>query len=402
MAEALADLWGVETTVVELMPQLLPGILEPSVANIVKKHMEEHGVTVYTGESVTKIELTNGGYRVFTSNRTLDTDLVITAVGVEPNGELARKAGLLVTPRGGIVVNRRMQTSDPSIYAGGDCVEIPHLVTGKLVHFPQGSLANRQGRVIGTNIAGGYATFDGTVGSFAVKIFELGVASAGISFDRAKAEGFDPVCAYVVQPDRAHFYPTQELMYMALIADRKTRRIIGVQGVGKNGDAVVGRINVVASLITAKATLETLSNMELAYTPPFSSAMDILNAAANVAENIIEGLNVIIDPEEFCSSCLGASTESNVCILDVRSPANAQPYLERFGERWVNIPQEELIYRLGDVPPDKELVLVCNSGARSYEVLRLLKAKLGKEARNLQGGVALLKMGGMLDLGEED
>lgn len=402
MAEALSDLWGIETTVVELMPQLLPGILEPSIASILKKHMEEHGVTVYTGESVTKIEKTNGGYRIFTPDRTLEADLVITAVGVEPNGELARKAGLLVTPRGGIVVNRRLQTSDPSIYAGGDCIEIPHLVTGKLVHFPQGSLANRQGRVIGTNIAGGHATFEGTVGSFAVKVFEMGVASAGITFERAKSEGFDPVCAYVVQPDRAHFYPTQELMYMALIADRKTRRILGVQAVGKNGDAVVGRINVVASLIASRATLETLSNMEIAYTPPFGSAMDILNAAANVAENIIEGLNVTIDPEEFCSFCLKAPEESNVCILDVRSPANAQPYVERFGELWLNIPQEQLIYRLNDIPADKDLVIVCNSGARSYEALRLLQAKLGKDARNLQGGVALLRMGGMIDAGEED
>ncbi|MGC8720888.1 MAG: rhodanese-like domain-containing protein, partial [Thermodesulforhabdaceae bacterium] len=114
------------------------------------------------------------------------------------------------------------------------------------------------------------------------------------------------------------------------------------------------------------------------------------------------GLNVTIDPEEFCSFCLKAPEESNVCILDVRSPANAQPYVERFGELWLNIPQEQLIYRLNDIPADKDLVIVCNSGARSYEALRLLQAKLGKDARNLQGGVALLRMGGMIDAGEED
>ncbi|MEJ5300200.1 MAG: FAD-dependent oxidoreductase [Thermodesulforhabdaceae bacterium] len=404
MAEALTDLWGVETTVIEIMPQLLPGIVEPTMASIIKKHMEEHGVSVHLDESVTKIEKDNETYHVITNKNSFSADLVITAVGVEPNGELARKAGLLVTPRGGIVVNRRLQTSDPFIYAGGDCIEIPHLVTGKLVHFPQGSLANRQGRVIGTNIAGGYATFDGTVGSFVVKIFDIAVASAGISYERAKAEGFDPVCAYVVQSDRAHFYPTQELMYMALVADRKSRRILGVQGIGKNGDAVVGRINVVASLIAHKATLEALSNMEVAYSPPFASAMDIVNAIANVAENIIEGLNVTIDPEEFCSVFFGSeeASPSDVCVLDVRSPANANPYVERFGSRWVNIPQEELKYRLNELPDSKELILVCNSGARSYEVLRQIQSKVGKEARNLQGGVAILKMGGMLDLGEEE
>lgn len=403
MAEAFTDLWGIETTVVELMPQLLPGILEPVMASIVRKHMEDHGVTVHTGEVVTRIDQTNGGYRIVTDKRTMNADLVITAVGVEPNGELARRSGLLVTPRGGIVVNRRLQTSDPSIYAGGDCIEIPHLVTGKLVHFPQGSLANRQGRVIGTNIAGGYATFDGTVGSFAVKVFELGIASAGITLERAKCEGFDPICAYVVQPDRAHFYPSQELMYMALVVDRKTRRILGVQGIGKNGDAVVGRINVVSSLIASRATLEALSNMEMAYTPPFASALDIVNAVANVAENIIEGLNVTVDPEEFCSIFLGDGSEKiseEVCVLDVRSQANARPYVEKFGNRWVNIPQEELIYRLDEIPKSDELILVCNSGARSYEVLRQIQTKLGKTARNLQGGVALLKTGGLLSLEE--
>ncbi|MCX7822941.1 MAG: FAD-dependent oxidoreductase [Syntrophobacterales bacterium] len=403
MAEALADLWGIETTVIELMPQILPGLLEPAMANIVKKHMEDHGVTVYTSETVTSIEQENGSYRVVTDKRTLKADLIITAVGVEPNGELARKAGLLVTPRGGIVVNKRLQTSDPSIYAGGDCIEIPHLVTGKLVHFPQGSLANRQGRVIGTNIAGGYAVFEGTVGSFAVKVFELGIASVGISLERAKCEGFDPVCAYVVQPDRAHFYPSQQLMYMALIVDRKTRRILGAQGIGKNGDAVVGRINVVASLIASKATIEVLSNMEMAYTPPFASALDIVNAAANVAENILEGLNVTIDPEEFCSIFLGDAVKpEDLCVLDVRSPANARPYVEKFGPRWVNIPQEELIHKLDNIPKSDELILVCNSGARSYEVLRQLQSKLSRKTRNLQGGVALLKTGGMLTLEESD
>jgi NADPH-dependent 2,4-dienoyl-CoA reductase/sulfur reductase-like enzyme/rhodanese-related sulfurtransferase len=403
MAEALTDLWGVQTTVIEIMSQLLPGIIEPAMAQIIKKHMEEHGVSIHLGECVTKIEKNGETYTVTTDKNTFSADLVITAVGVEPNGELARKAGLLVTPRGGIVVNRRLQTSDPFIYAGGDCIEIPHLVTGKLVHFPQGSLANRQGRVIGTNIAGGYATFDGTVGSFAVKIFELGVASAGISYERAVSEGFDPVRAYVVQSDRAHFYPTQELMYMTLVADKKTRRILGAQGIGKNGDAVVGRINVVASLIANRATIESLSNMEVAYSPPFASAMDILNAAANVAENMIDGLNITIDPEEFCSVFLEseASSPQDICVLDVRSPANANPYVERFGDRWVNIPQEEIKYRLNEIPAAKELILVCNSGARSYEVLRQIQAKLGRSGRNLQGGVAIFKMGGMVDLGEE-
>ncbi len=398
MAEAVSDLWGIETTVVEIMPQVLPGILEPAMAKIVESHMKSKGVNICLEERVNKIELKNDKYLVHTDKQILEADLVITAVGVEPNGELARKAGLMVTPRGGIWVNRRLQTSDPWIYAGGDCIEIIHLVTGKLVHFPQGSLANRQGRVIGTNIAGGNAVFEGTVGSFAVKVFELGVASVGITLKKAREEGFDPICAYVVQPDRAHFYPSQELMYIALIADRKTRRILGAQAIGKNGDAVVGRINVVASLITVGATLDRLSNMEVAYTPPFASAMDIINTAANVAENIIEGLNVTIDPEEFCK----LFEEGSVSVLDVRSPANARPFVEKFGSRWINIPQEQIIHRIDELGSMDNLVLVCNSGARSYEALCQIRAKTSKIFPNLQGGVAMLKTAQLMETGQEE
>ncbi|MBW1976235.1 MAG: FAD-dependent oxidoreductase [Deltaproteobacteria bacterium] len=400
VAEALADLWGIETVIVELLPSVLPAFLEPPMGQIVKKHLEDNGVTVYTGETVEKITSNNGSLEVHTSNRKISADLVLVSVGVTPRGELARDAGLLVTPQGGIVVNNRLQTTDPWIYAGGDCIVLPHLVTGKLVHMPLGSLANRQGRVIGTNIAGGYATFDGVIGSFAVKVFELGVASTGITFNRAKEEGFDPVRTYVVQADRAHFYPTQELMYMALIVDRKTRKILGAQAIGKNGDAVVGRINAIAALIqTGQGTLDKLSNLEIAYTPPFSSAMDIVNAAANTAENIIEGLNKTIDPDEFVEEL---EENKNLKVLDVRSPANAKPFIEKFGELWVNIPQEQLKYRTNEIPDTENLRIFCNSGLRSYEALRQIEYLTGKSGLNIQGGAAMIKMTGFIELPQDE
>ena len=233
----------------------------------------------------------NTTVRVKTSQRTLEADLVITAVGVRPHSELAHKAGLLVSPRGGIVVNHRLQTSDPNIYAGGDCIETMHLVTGKPVFFPQGSLANRQGRVIGTNLAGGFASFNGVVGSFAIKIFDLAVASTGIPLHSALREGFDAIHSLVVQADRAHFYPDHDLIYFDLVVDRKTRRILGAQGLAHNGDALVGRINSIAAMLPYRATLDDLSNLEVAYSPPFASALDIVNAAANTAENILDGYN---------------------------------------------------------------------------------------------------------------
>jgi rhodanese-related sulfurtransferase len=325
---------------------------------------------------------------------------VITAVGVHPSSELARQSGLLVSPRGAVMVDRRLQTSDPNIYAGGDCIENHHLITGKSVFFPQGSLANRHGRVIGTNLAGGMATFNGIVGSFTVKIFDLAVASTGLNFGAARREGFDAIQSLVVQADRAHFYPTQDLMYLQLIVERKTRRVLGMQGISHQGDAVVGRINSIAAMLPFRPTLEDVSNLEVAYSPPFTSALDIVNALANTAENTLDGYNQTMDVDEFEKCFLQDKAEDTVC-LDVRGPANATPYVEHFGERWINIPQETLKYRLQEVPTDKRLILICNSGVRSYEALRQLQAAGGCQAVNLQGGVAMLKKCGLINLHEE-
>ena len=320
-------------------------------------------------------------------------ELVITAAGVRPNSELARSAGLLVAPSGAIVVNRMLQTSDPDIYAGGDCIEIPHLITGKPVYFPQGSLANRQGRIIGTNLAGGSAKFDGTVGSFAIKIFDLAVASAGITPQSALKNGFEAEPVLVVQADRAHFYPTQDLIYFQLTVDRKTRRILGAQAVGANGDAVIGRINAIAAILPFKPTVEDVSNLEIAYSPPFAAALDVVNAAGNTAENILNGLNRPMEPDEF-ERCFLLEESADCLCLDVRGPANAAPFVERYGDRWLNIPQETLNRRMEEVPRDKRLLLVCNSGVRSYEAMRQLdRAGIGNTV-NVQGGVAILKKSG--------
>ncbi|MHC1730066.1 MAG: FAD-dependent oxidoreductase [Syntrophobacteraceae bacterium] len=403
MAEALGDLWGIETHLVEIEDQVMPGILDRSLARIVRTHLEEKGIHLHLGRRVAAIDKDDQGegLKVVTSEETLGAELVITAAGVRPNSDLARNAGLLVSPSGAIIVNRLLQTSDPNIYAGGDCIEIPHLITGKMVHFPQGSLANRQGRVIGTNLAGGSARFDGTVGSFAIKVFELSIASAGITPQSALKEGFQAEAVLVVQADRAHFYPTQDLMYLQLTVDRRTRRVLGAQGVGQNGDAVTGRINAIAAILPFKPTVEDLSNLEIAYSPPFASALDIVNTAGNAAENIMDGLNRPMGPDEFEQCFLLEESEDAIC-LDVRGPANAAPFVERYGDRWVNIPQETLKERMSDVPTGKRLLVVCNSGARSYEALRQLDRAGIDRAVNVQGGVAVLKKSGLINTGKDE
>jgi NADPH-dependent 2,4-dienoyl-CoA reductase/sulfur reductase-like enzyme/rhodanese-related sulfurtransferase len=423
MAEAMGDLWGIETHLIEIEEQVMPGILDPLLAGIIRTHLEEKGVLLHLGRKVAEIRSdalrpagpasppaqpaaadvsstnfvpkSGGGLEVIMSDGSVQADLVIIAAGVRPNSVLARNAGLTVSPSGAIIVNEMLQTSDPQIYAGGDCIEIPHLITGKPVFFPQGSLANRQGRIIGTNLAGGAAKFKGTVGSFAIKVFDLAVASAGITPRSALVNGFDAEPVLVVQADRAHFYPTHDLIYFQLTVDRKTRRVLGAQAVGANGDAVVGRINAIAAILPFKPTVEDISNLEIAYSPPFASALDVVNAAGNTADNILSGLNRPMEPAEF-ERCFLLEESSECLCLDVRAPSNAAPFMERFGDRWVNIPLETLHRRMEEVPRDKRLLLMCNTGGRSYEAMRQLdRAGIGNTL-NVQGGAAALKKSGIL------
>jgi len=287
-----------------------------------------------------------------------------------------------------------MQTSDPDIYAGVDCVEITNLITGKLGHYPLGSMANRQGRVIGTNLAGGSVEFPGAVGSFVVKVFDLSVAAAGLSIEMARREGFDAVSAFVVQFDRAHFYPEKELMSLEMVVEKGTGRVLGIQGVGSMGDGTVGRINAVAAILKYNPTTEDVSNLELAYSPPFSAAMDILNALGNTAENILAGKNRVVDVDEF-DELWRQRDAGDVVFLDCRGWGNAEPFVKKYPDHWKSIPQDELLTRMTEVPRDKKLVLICNTGVRSYEAQVTLDQMGITDTCNLQGGVACLKKWGL-------
>jgi len=390
IAEALADLWGIETTVVEIANQVFPRFISKNLAHMVQHHMEENEVSIHLSEKVLRFEGDETIQSVVTDKRTIETDLVIMAVGIEPHTGLARDAGLKISPRGGIVVNKQMQTSDPYIYAGGDCVEIENLITEKPGYFPLGSLANRQGRVIGSNLAGGNEQFDGAVGSFVVKLFEISVAGAGLTLDVALQEGFDAISAFVVQFDRAHFYPEKDLMYLELVVEKGTGRVLGIQGLGNTGEGMVGRVNAVAELLKHKPTTGDISNLELAYSPPFSSAMDIINALGNTAENILAEKNRVMDADEFIAWWLEREKDETF-FLDCRGWGNAEEFVEKYPDHWKSIPQDELRERLGEVPVGKRIVLICNTGVRSYEAQVTLDQVGIRNSFNLQGGMAAVK-----------
>ncbi|MFZ5427070.1 MAG: FAD-dependent oxidoreductase [Thermodesulfobacteriota bacterium] len=400
VAEALADMWGLEVAVVELMGHVLPRNISPLLARMAEAHLQEKGVELYFGEKVLAVEGDGRVERVVTDKRVLEADLVILAAGVVPNGQLASAAGLDVSPNGGVLVDGTMRTSDPDIFSGGDCAQIKNIITGGTMHLPLGSMANRQGRVIGTNLAGGNATFPGAVGSFAVKLFERTIAGAGLTPEQAAQAGFDAVSCLVIQFDRAHFFPGKELMTLELTVEKSTRRVLGIQGFGPSGDALVGRVGAVAALMQKGCTVDDLCVLEYPYSPPFSSAMDIVNTVGTVAGNMLAGMNQGVTPEEF--TALFDKGDKACFFLDCREPDNAGPYLEAFPDKWHNIPQGQIRRRLDEIPRDRQVVMICNTGIRSYEAQITLEQAGFRGVLNVHGGMAGLRQSGMDPLRKEE
>ena len=394
VAEALSDLWGIETTVVELRHQILPGIVSPIMARMAQHHMEEHGVSFHLSEELREISGRDRVSEITTDKRTIAAELVIMAAGVRPNSDLAAAAGLDISAKGGIVVNERMQTSDPLIYAGGDCVEVRNLVTGGTAYYPLGSMANRQGRIIGTNLAGGDARFEGAVGSFIIKLFDISVASAGLCLESAKREGFEAVSGFMAQLDHAHFYPEKDIMYLEMVAEKESGRVLGIQGLGNRGEGMMARISAVATTLKYQPTIADISNMEIPYSPPFSSAMDVLNALGNTLENILAGKNRVMNADQFAEWWENRD-DGKTFFLDCRGWGNAEAFAKKYPHHWKSIPQDELRDRLAEVPKDKRLVLICNTGVRSYEAQILLDQVGIRDTYNLQGGMATVKKWGL-------
>jgi NADPH-dependent 2,4-dienoyl-CoA reductase/sulfur reductase-like enzyme/rhodanese-related sulfurtransferase len=397
MAEALNDLWGIEVHIVEMADQILPGLMDAEFARMLQTHLAAQEDLHLHLNSPLEAGLDDGqGHArgVRAGGREYEADLVILAAGVRPNSDLARRAGLDIAENGGIVVNSRMQTSDPDVFAAGDCVSIPNLITGQPMYVSSGSLANRQGRVVGTNVCGGDDAFPGAAGSFCIKLYGLTAARTGLDEAQARALGLEQVAApLVVQADRAHFHPDQKLMYVKLVADGASGRVLGLTALGENGDAAAGRVGALAGLIAAGAKLEDVSNLELPYSPPLGAALDIINAAANTCQNLIAGKLRPLSPEEF-SRRLAQRESGSTVFLDMRAIDNAKPFLEALSPHWVHLPQETLAQRLDEAPRDRDVVLICNSGVRSYEAQVALDAAGVKNTFNLSGGIAAVKKWG--------
>ena len=286
VAEALTEN-GIEVSLYEAMPRLLP-FLENDFSAEILKVLEVQGVKVHLGTSVTEL-LTEDGKICGVKDQngvTSFVDFAILCVGVVPNTLLAKNAGLKLGIKGGIVVNEEMKTSDPCIWACGDCVQMRDLITGAATYVPLGTTANKQGRITGDNIAGNHDKFKGVLGSMVTKVFDLYIAATGLNLERAKNAGFDAVTTTITKGERASYYPGGQDDHICLIMDKKTGRLLGAQGIG--GEAIAGRMNVFVTAIICKMTVDQINELDLVYAPPVAPVYDPILIAANQAMKKVE------------------------------------------------------------------------------------------------------------------
>jgi len=378
MTEALVSR-GARVTIVEKLPHILP-MLDPDLSCLVQAHLETRGVRILTGTKA--LELLGGGAvsAVLTDHGSCPADMVIIATGVEPNSGLAREAGLALGETGAILVDRAQQTTDPRIYAAGDCAETVHLLTGRPYYFPLGSTAMKQGRVAAVNICGGRDTFPGVMGTCICKVFEFCAARTGFGESEARDLGHDVITVTVAGPDKAHYMPTAALLILKLVVDRKSRQLLGAQATGPG--AADKRIDVAAMAISARATVDSLGNADLSYAPPYSPAMDNLITAANVARNKLDGHMQGISAGEAHRRL---KEKTDTVLLDVRTPDEHERL--RLPKSTL-IPLGALRGRLQELPVDRDIIVYCDTGLRSYEGALILRAEGYGKVWVLDGGMA--------------
>ncbi len=376
--EALAER-GMQVTVVELCGQVLPGILDEEMANLLEQHIKSKGVTVMTSCRVSGFTGTDRVEQVVTDQGEVIADLVVLAIGARPNVELARNAGLVIGSTGAIAVDNHLRTSDSTIYACGDCCETINLVTGAPLYAPLGSTANKQGRVAAINATGGDATFAGVLGTAILKVFDFNAGKTGLTEGAARAAGFTVETVLSPAPDRAHFYPAAKPIALKLVADTATGRLLGVQAVGPGG--VDKRLDVASTALAFRANVEQVSHLDLAYAPPFSAAMDNLIVAADILKNKLSGHAKGISPGQLKQM---QDDGDDFVLLDVRSPAE-HAAMRISGAKLV--PLGALREKLDTLPKDKEIVTFCKISLRGYEAQKILNAAGFTKVRFLDGGI---------------
>lgn len=382
VVEALVN-QGIEVSVVDLLETPLPAMMQPEFGLLLQKALEEKGVKFYGGEKVVEILGSNSEITaVKTDKREIPADMVLMAIGVRPNTLLAKEAGLDIGEKRGILVDEHMRTSDPDIYAGGDCVEVNHVLTGKKVWQPMGSVANRQGRVIADNIAGLNSVFHGVAGTAIMRAFEYTIGKTGLTREQAIEEGFDAEAVTVVDADTPHFMPGAAPVVIRIVADKKTRKVLGAQVFGKG--RADKRLDVLAAAVTGGLTIDMLGNLDVAYAPPYSTALDPVAHAANTLKNKIDNLMCSYSPSELKAKF---DKGERPILLDARTPQEIKEQGTLPYDTVVNIPLGALWERASELPKDKEIVTFCKISVRGWDGYTILKRLGFERVALLEGGI---------------
>ena len=370
MAENLVEA-GLKVAIVELADHLIAP-LDFDMAADVHRYIKSKGVYLHLNNGVKAIS----GNTVILQNGEITADMIILSVGVRPETAIAKDAGIELNGRGSIVVNNKMQTNIPDIYAVGDAVEVEDFITKKHAFIPLAGPANKQGRIAADNIAGCESVYAGTQGSAVLKLFDMTVATTGLNEKTATAAGIDYDKTYTYSASHATYYPGAAQMSIKALWDKKTLKIIGAQIVGFDG--VDKRLDVLATAIRFGAKITDLTTLELCYAPPFSIAKDPVNMLGFVAENIVSGKL----KQFFWHDVENLPRDGSVFLLDTRTPFEVmQGKIDGF----VNIPLDSLRQRINEIPKDRPVYVHCHSGLRSYLACRILTGN-GYDCYNLAGG----------------
>ena len=394
MAENLHEA-GLEVSVIEMADQVIAP-LDMDIACEVHSYLRKKGVTLYLGNGIKKITEQDRVVRklqlfeqpqnksdntliITLSNGTIETDMVILAIGVKPESRLATDAGLNVNSSGGIVVDKNMRTSDPDIFAVGDAVEIHDFVTGQASMIPLAGPANKQGRIAADNICGIPSEYKGTQGSAVIKVFDMTVAFTGLNEKTARQLGLNYDKVFLYLPGHAGYYPGSRNMSMKVIFDKGSGKILGAEIAGFGG--VDKRCDVLAVAIRAGMNADDLCRLELCYAPPYSSAKDPVNMAGFVIQNVLIGKVKNFHWHDVDS----LPRDGSVTLLDVRS---TQEFAHGHINGCINIPLDSLRGEIGKLDRSKPVYVNCHSGMRSYIASRILTQN-GFDVYNLSGGYRL-------------
>ena len=375
LAENLCEL-GMDVTVVEYAKQLMSPF-DLDMAAFIHNEMRKHGVKLVLGRAVEGLEEKDDGIKVLLrDDASLHADMVVLAIGVTPDTVLAKDAGLELGIKGSIIVNDRMETSIPDIYAAGDAVQVKNFVTGEDALISLAGPANKQGRIIADNVCGLDSRYKGSQGSSVIKVFDMTAALTGINERTAKAMGIDADTVILSPMSHAGYYPGGKVMTMKVVFEKGSYRLLGAQIVGYEG--VDKRIDVLATAIRAGMKATDLKELDLAYAPPYSSAKDPVNMAGFMIDNIANG----VLKQWHLEDVENLPRDGSVTLLDTRTVGEyAQGHIDGFK----NIPVDELRERLDEVEKGKPVYVICQSGLRSYIASRILEGN-GYTAYNFAGG----------------